>query len=50
MNGAESLIRTLAAGGVEVCFSNLEPLRFILLRPSIRFPRCALCWACSKAL
>jgi hypothetical protein len=33
MNGAESLVRTLIASGVEVCFANPAHRKYILSRP-----------------
>ena len=49
MNGAESLIRTLLAGGIEVCFANPGTSEMHLSQHSIRCPASARCSACSRA-
>ena len=44
MNGAESLVETLAAGGVEVCFANPGPseMHFVAALDRTRRMRCVL--------
>jgi hypothetical protein len=50
MNGAESLVRTLISGGVNVCFCQSRNFRNAFCR-SARPHRgaCAACSVCSKA-
>jgi acetolactate synthase-1/2/3 large subunit len=45
MNGAESLVRTLVAGGVEVCFTNpgTSEMHFVAALDKVDGMRCALC-------
>jgi acetolactate synthase I/II/III large subunit len=45
MNGAESLVRTLVAGGVEVCFTNpgTSEMHFVAALDKIDGMRCVLC-------
>src|SRR3954465_14892790 len=45
MNGAESLVRTLAAGGVEVCFGNpgTSEMHFLAALDTVPGIRCVLC-------
>jgi acetolactate synthase I/II/III large subunit len=45
MNGAESLVRTLVAGGVEVCFANpgTSELNFVSALDKVDGMRCVLC-------
>ena len=45
MNGAESLVRTLLAGGVDVCFTNpgTSEMHFVAALDSVPGMRCALC-------
>lgn len=45
MNGAESLVRTLVAGGVEVCFANpgTSEMHFVAALDSVPGIRCVLC-------
>jgi acetolactate synthase I/II/III large subunit len=45
MNGAESLLRTLVAGGVEVCFANpgTSEMHFVAALDRIDGMRCVLC-------
>ena len=49
MNGAESLVRTLVAGGVDVCFTNpgTSEMHFVAALDRVR--GCAACSACSRA-
>ena len=49
MNGAESLVRTLVAGGVDVCFANPGTSEMHFVARWTAFPACAPCWACSRA-
>ena len=45
MNGAESLVRTLVAGGVEVCFTNpgTSEMHFVAALDRVEGMRCVLC-------
>ena len=45
MNGAESLVRTLVAGGVEVCFTNpgTSEMHFVAALDRVDGMRCVLC-------
>lgn len=45
MNGAESLVKTLVAGGVEVCFANpgTSEMHFVAALDSVPGIRCVLC-------
>jgi acetolactate synthase-1/2/3 large subunit len=45
MNGAESLVKTLVAGGVEVCFTNpgTSEMHFVAALDSVPGIRCVLC-------
>ncbi len=45
MNGAESLVATLAAGGIEVCFANpgTSEMHFVAALDSVPGIRCVLC-------
>jgi acetolactate synthase-1/2/3 large subunit len=45
MNGAESLVRTLVAGGVEVCFANpgTSEMHFVAALDKVDGMRCVLC-------
>ena len=45
MNGAESLVRTLVGGGVEVCFTNpgTSEMHFVAALDKIEGMRCVLC-------
>ena len=45
MNGAESLVRTLVAGGVEVCFTNpgTSEMHFVAALDKVDGMRCVLC-------
>src|SRR5476649_1522114 len=45
MNGAESLVETLVAGGVEVCFTNpgTSEMHFVAALDSVPGIRCVLC-------
>src|SRR6056297_1520558 len=45
MNGAESLVRTLLAGDVDVCFTNpgTSEMHFVAALDSVPGMRCALC-------
>ena len=45
MNGAESLVRTLIAGGVEVCFTNpgTSEMHFVAALDRVEGMRCVLC-------
>src|ERR1700752_3856680 len=45
MNGAESLVRTLDAGGVEVCFANpgTSEMHFVAALDRVDGLRCVLC-------
>lgn len=45
MNGAESLVRTLLAGGIDVCFTNpgTSEMHFVAALDSVPGMRCALC-------
>jgi acetolactate synthase-1/2/3 large subunit len=45
MNGAESLVRTLVAGGVEVCFANpgTSEMHFVAALDGVPGIRCVLC-------
>ncbi len=45
MNGAESLLRTLVAGGVEVCFANpgTSEMHFVAALDRVDGMRCVLC-------
>jgi len=45
MNGAESLVRTLVAGGVEVCFTNpgTSEMHFVAALDKVEGMRCVLC-------
>ena len=45
MNGAESLVRTLVAGGVEVCFANpgTSEMNFVAALDKVDGMRCVLC-------
>src|ERR1700752_3904556 len=45
MNGAESLVRTLDAGGVEVCFANpgTSEMHFVAALDRVPGLRCVLC-------
>src|ERR1700738_4112845 len=45
MNGAESLVRTLVASGVEVCFANpgTSEMHFVAALDKVDGMRCALC-------
>ena len=45
MNGAESLVRTLVAGGVEVCFANpgTSEMHFVAALDRVEGMRCVLC-------
>ena len=45
MNGAESLVRTLLAGGVDVCFTNpgTSEMHFVAALDSVPGMRCVLC-------
>jgi acetolactate synthase-1/2/3 large subunit len=45
MNGAESLVRTLVAGGVDVCFANAgtSELHFVAALDKVDGMRCVLC-------
>ena len=45
MNGAESLVRTLVAGGVEVCFANpgTSEMHFVAALDHVDGVRCVLC-------
>src|SRR5512138_799118 len=44
MNGAESLVRTLVAGGVDVCFTNpgTSEMHFVAALDRVHGPRCVL--------
>src|SRR5260370_30233503 len=44
MNGAESLVRTLVAGGVDVCFANpsTSEMHFVAALDRVEGMRCAL--------
>jgi hypothetical protein len=44
-NGGESLVRTLVAGGVEVCFANpgTSELHFVAALDKVEGMRCVLC-------
>jgi acetolactate synthase I/II/III large subunit len=44
MNGAESLVRTLVAGGVDVCFSNpgTSEMHFVAALDRVEGMRCVL--------
>jgi acetolactate synthase-1/2/3 large subunit len=48
MNGAESLVNTLADQGVEICFANPGTSEMHFLA-ALENPRCAACCACSRA-
>ena len=48
MNGAESLIRTLIAGGVDTCFTNPGTSEMHMVAALDRCRKCAACWAFSK--
>jgi acetolactate synthase I/II/III large subunit len=50
MNGAESLIRTLLAGGVDTCFANPGTSEIHIVAALDRIPKCVACSACLKAL
>ena len=45
MNGAESLVRTLVTGGVEVCFANpgTSEMHFVAALDRVDGVRCVLC-------
>src|SRR5215207_5167905 len=45
MNGAESLVRTLVKGGVEVCFANpgTSEMHFVAALDRVEGMRCVLC-------
>ena len=45
MNGAESLVKTLVAGGVEVCFANpgTSEMHFVAALDKVPGIRCVLC-------
>jgi len=45
MNGAESLVRTLVGGGVNVCFANpgTSEMHFVAALDSVPGIRCVLC-------
>ena len=45
MNGAESLVRTLLAGGIDVCFTNpgTSEMHFVAALDSVPGMRCSLC-------
>ena len=45
MNGAESLVRTLVGGGVEVCFANpgTSEMHFVAALDRVDGMRCVLC-------
>ena len=45
MNGAESLVRTLVAGGIEVCFANpgTSEMHFVAALDRVAGMRCVLC-------
>lgn len=45
MNGAESLVRTLVAGGVNVCFANsgTSEMHFVAALDKLDGMRCVLC-------
>src|SRR5471032_304019 len=45
MNGAESLVRSLLAGGVEVCFTNpgTSEMHFVAALDRVDGMRCVLC-------
>ena len=49
MNGAESLVSTLVAGGVDVCFTNpgTSEMHFVAALDRVAGMRCVL--ACSRA-
>ena len=45
MNGAESLVRTMVAGGVDVCFTNpgTSEMHFVAALDRVDGMRCVLC-------
>ncbi len=45
MNGAESLVRTLVSGGVNVCFTNpgTSEMHFVAALDRVEGMRCVLC-------
>lgn len=45
MNGAESLVRTLVAGGVNVCLANpgISEMHFVAALDKLNGMRCVLC-------
>ncbi len=49
MNGAESLVHTLLASGVDTCFANPGTSEMHFVAALDRVPACAACWACSRA-
>ena len=49
MNGAESLIRSFTAAGVNVCFANPGTSEMHLVQAVDAVQRCGQCYHCSKA-